>query len=420
VSGATQLNNNTYYVHVVNDTEFFLYNAAYNSDLNAVNQPVLGISGYTGGGYVWLAGQYIIYTTIGESVDANAYIQTVSAASLMIDTPVYFAETGVPTGNVTSLGTTVGQEYYIYDVVNNGFRVSTTREGMPLSLSPVSPTVSVYVSQWSQTAVDRLWVTVNGYRVPSSSLRINPVNDLSILTTIEAGDDIIITSMMPSATPDTDTYMNIVNSVGEPVVYRINTDTTTYLTETVTDLSTVIYVEDVSKITKIVTQTVIAPAPVNGSYSIGLNADKNQITTVTVYNNSTAQFIAAENYELSITDTAPEVLITAGAWITAGDSLTIEVLVGNILYVNGEQIRFSTVDIINNTVSGLQRGVNGTGEQNFIPKYSKVYALLSIDILNPNQYNQTWNSAVYNTVEGDPLQISQTVAAEFLRTSIPA
>lgn len=420
VSGATQLNNNTYYVHVVNDTEFFLYNAAYNPDLNAVNQPVLGISGYTGGGYVWLAGQYIIYTTIGESVDANAYIQTVSAASLMIDTPVYFAETGVPTGNVTSLGTTVGQEYYIYDVVNNGFRVSTTREGMPLSLSPVSPTVSVYVSQWSQTAVDRLWVTVNGYRVPSSSLRINPVNDLSILTTIEAGDDIIITSMMPSATPDTDTYMNIVNSVGEPVVYRINTDTTTYLTETVTDLSTVIYVEDVSKITKIVTQTVIAPAPVNGSYSIGLNADKNQITTVTVYNNSTAQFIAAENYELSITDTAPEVLITAGAWITAGDSLTIEVLVGNILYVNGEQIRFSTVDTINNTVSGLQRGVNGTGEQNFIPKYSKVYALLSIDILNPNQYNQTWNSAVYNTVEGDPLQISQTVAAEFLRTSIPA
>jgi hypothetical protein len=405
---------------VVNNTEFFLYNAAYNPDLNAVNQPVIGISGYTGGGYAWLAGQYIIYTTIGESVDANAYIQTSTAASLKVDSPVYFAETGVSSGNLTSLGTTVGQEYFIHDIVGNGFRVSTTRGGTPVALAPVAPTVSVYVSQWSQTAVDRLWVTVNGYRVPSSSLRINAVNDLSILTTIEAGDDIIVTSMMPSATPDADSYMNIVNSAGEATVYRINTNTTTYLTETVTDLSTVIYVDDVSKITDVVTQNVSAPAPVNGVYSIGLNADKNQITTVTVYNNSTAQFIAAENYELSITDTAPEVLITAGAWITAGDSLTVEVLVGNTLYVNGEQIRFSTVDTINNTVSGLQRGANGTGQQNFIPKYSKVYALLSTDVLNPNQYNQTWNSAVYNTVEGDPLQISQTVAAEFLRTSSPA
>ena len=30
-------------------------------------------------------------------------------------------------------------------------------------------------------------------------------------------------------------------------------------------------------------------------------------------------------------------------------------------------------------------------------------------------YSDTWNSYVYNTIDGDPLQISQTSGANFLR-----
>ncbi len=241
---------------------------------------------------------------------------------------------------------------------------------------------------------------------------------MSILAPIEPGDDIIITSMIPSASPDQNSYLMFVDDQSEGTVYRTNHDTNTWLTAAISDLSTVIYLDDVSRITDLVVQEEITPSLIGSTYNIGLDADKHQITSVTVYNKTTAMFIDPANYKLEIVNTAPEVAIDPGVWITTGDQLTITSLVGNTLYVNGEQIRFETVDLINNTVSDLQRGVNGTGQQNYTPRYSKVYGLLSSDRMSAVQYGQTWNSYEYNTVEGDPLQISTTAAADFLRTDI--
>jgi hypothetical protein len=143
------------------------------------------------------------------------------------------------------------------------------------------------------------------------------------------------------------------------------------------------------------------------------------------------------------------------------------VLEGNLVSINGEQIRFRTVNPVitageivygqkytietvgstdftlygassntvgvtftatnNNTIipgSGtvialnalynLQRGANGTGEQVIIPKYSEVYSYLSNNRMTNIQYNQTWNSYTFNTTLGDPLQISTTASAIFL------
>jgi len=89
-----------------------------------------------------------------------------------------------------------------------------------------------------------------------------------------------------------------------------------------------------------------------------------------------------------------------------------------LIYINGEQIRFNTVDLSTNTLTGLQRGTNGTGEQTFIPVYSEVYGLLSNNLLPRVNYNLTWNSDVYNPTEGDPLQISETFSAYFLNTDV--
>jgi hypothetical protein len=87
---------------------------------------------------------------------------------------------------------------------------------------------------------------------------------------------------------------------------------------------------------------------------------------------------------------------------------------GNLIYVAGEQIKFTTVDFVNNTLTGLQRGTNGTGERNFIPAYDKVYGILSTNQLPNTDYYLTWNSYVYNPILGDPLQISDTASANFL------
>jgi hypothetical protein len=89
-------------------------------------------------------------------------------------------------------------------------------------------------------------------------------------------------------------------------------------------------------------------------------------------------------------------------------------LEGNLIYINGEQIRFRTVDLSNNTVSGLQRGANITGQAQAHPKYSEVYGILSNNKINDIEYSEIWNSKTYNTVEGDPLQISTTQVAIFL------
>ena len=268
------------------------------------------------------------------------------------------------------------------------------------------------VSMWEQTNVDRVWVTVNGYTVPSSALYLNPNNNLSILTTIVPGDIVIITHMIPTSTPDELTYINNVNKSHIPTVYRATSLSTTWLTQPLSYTDSTIYVQDVTKITTNVVQNEVTPTSVNGVYTIGLDADKRIISQVIVVNNTTSTILPSSAYSVQIVDTAPVLEITSG--VSVGQSLTITVILGNLIYVAGEQIKFTTVDFDTNTLTGLQRGTNGTGERFYIPSYEKVYGILSTNQLPAVNYNLTWNSYNYNPTLGDPLQISDTVAANFL------
>jgi hypothetical protein len=170
-------------------------------------------------------------------------------------------------------------------------------------------------------------------------------------------------------------------------------------------------------LTKTIIQNEVAPAEVDGIISIGLEGDKQAICQVIVYNNNTVQTVNPADYYIAVEATAPILKITNG--VSEDDSLTITVILGNLIYVNGEQIGFTTVDFATNTVTGLQRGANGTGEQTVIPKYTEVYSILPSNKL-PNVYNAfVWNSYNYNLVDGDPLQISTTVSANFLNADVP-
>jgi hypothetical protein len=274
----------------------------------------------------------------------------------------------------------------------------------------------VIVSEYNQANVDRLWVTVNGYRVPSSSLVLNGGDNLSILLPITSSDSITITSMIPSATPNQLVYLQNVNKNGNGSVYRANTDTRTWLVEPLNYTNETIYVSDITKITDAVVQNVVAPAAIDSIISIGLNADKNTISQVIVYNTTTSSYVASSSYSVVIIDLAPVLEITSG--VVAENNLVITTIEGNLIYINGEQIRFTTVDLANNTITGLQRGSNGTGILEYIPKYSEVFGILSNNLLPSVNYNLTWNSNVYNVTDGDPLQISETNAAYFLNSGV--
>jgi hypothetical protein len=459
-TGSIQLNNNTYYAKIVTATEIALYNSPYDPTANAINDPVTIVSTWTGGGYVWLDKTFTITTTLATATDVSTNDITVSSSlELISGTPIIFTgsvllgglESEVTAGSFTegntyqinSQGTTdftligalnnnVGTNfvatgvgtgtgiataiYYVYDKPSaTTFRVTAVRDGDVFALT--NDTGSMNVSQWEQDNVDRLWVTVNGKRIPSSALRLNPDNNLSILTTVVPGDVVIVTSMIPTATPNQAVYLQNVSKTGVQSVFRANSLTRTWLTVTLQNTDDTIYVEDVTKITETIIQNEVAPAEVDGIISIGLEGDKQAICQVIVYNNNTVQTVNPADYYIAVEATAPILKITNG--VSEDDSLTITVILGNLIYVNGEQIGFTTVDFATNTVTGLQRGANGTGEQTIIPKYTEVYSILPSNEL-PNVYNAfVWNSYNYNLVDGDPLQISTTVSANFLNADVP-
>ena len=410
--GSIQLNNNVYYVHVINSTQVDLYLEPYNPTLGATNSPVTAVNSYLGNGYIWNDGAYIISnTTISDTDSITNAITVGSTAGLIVNTPVLFTQQGTLLGNSLIGNIVAGTTYYIAEIVNSThFRISETHGGAAFTLATATASGNpINVAQWQQTNVDRLWVTINGKRVPSSRLRVNSGNYISILAPVSSSDTVIITSMMPSATPDQDVYIQNVSKIGIPSVYRVTIGTSTWLTQSLQSTDSTIYVQDASKLVTTSTQTSTAVL-IDGVPAVGVNADKNILQTITVYNNTTHQ--AVTTYTQKVVDLALVLEFTAG--VSVGDSVTVTVTEGNLIYLAGEQIRFGSVDLDANTLSDLTRGVNGTAVMSYIDTYDTVFSLLTQNRLAEIDYTKTWNSYVYDPVLGDPLQISNTASALFL------
>ena len=419
IYGSVELNGNSYYVRVFDQYRFEIYTQVYNPALDAVNYPVTGISTYISGGYVWRQGTFFLITTQATVTTAsNSRITCNSTADLVANNKVIFTQQGQVAGAAVLGGLTQGTTYYIKQILSNTeFTIGLTRNaGTAVTLT--NDTGVMNVTQWEQTDVQRLWVTVNGYRLPTSKLRVGADNEVSILTDISPGDVVIMTNMIPNATPDEEIYLNFVDQNANQSIYRANVQARTWLAQPIFPLSQIIYVGDVTRVTDNIIQNVFAPSPINNIYSIGLTSDKNILSGVTVLNNTTGNTLDPDTYDVVVENLSPILKITDGAYISAGDSLKITSLEGNVLYINGEQIKFTTIDFTNNSVSGLQRGANGTGVQEYIGKFTEVYSILSNNRLSDLYISQSWNSYTFNTTNGDPLQISTTAPARFLQTDI--
>ncbi len=342
----------------------------------------------------------------------------------MIDTPVYFTEPGIDLGEPTSIPQIIaGARYYIKNVIevdsgDDKFTISETRGGTALTLS-VQSGLNIYVTQWQQANVDRLWVTVGGKRVASSNLRLDDANEVSILTEILPDDEVIITSMVPSATPDQQTYLQVVDVTGQAAVYRANTQTRTWLSERVGEYATTIKVADVSKLTNSVVQTSVTPASEFGYHTVPLIASRLDTLQVKVHNDTTGLDIDQDYLILSASGLGAFVSIQDGDWISTGDALTITTLEGKFIYVNGEYMQILGVDTTLNTID-VQRGVLGSIINPTIPRYSTVFSILEYNKMTETNYNSVWNPipGVYNQTEGDPLQIADTAGARFLKVDV--
>lgn len=88
-----------------------------------------------------------------------------------------------------------------------------------------------------------------------------------------------------------------------------------------------------------------------------------------------------------------------------------------IITIRGEKIRFTTVNYDSNTVSGLTRGVEGTGMMQFHIMGSYVYGLSAEKQLDSQYYYKSWNTKNYVS-KGDPIQLSNSYPVKFLELGI--
>ena len=268
-----------------------------------------------------------------------------------------------------------------------------------------------------QENTDRLWVTVNGERINSSGLNVNANNNLSILTTIQPADVVIVTSMIPTATPDETIYINQVDKNGTPTVYRANSNTHTWLTQDLQLTDTEIHLYDASRVVDVSVQTTTVSSTFTpGSLTAGVVGKTKDITSVVVFNNTTGLVVPTSDYTLQVVDLASVIYFTDG--VSSGDNVTLTVSFGNVISINGEKIGFTGVDYVNHILTGIKRGIEGTGAQLLHPRYATIYSYIPTNILPDVYYDVTWNSNTYNVTLGDPLQISTTNAANFLNDSI--
>ncbi len=422
VQGSVQLNGQMFTINVLGPNEFALYE--YIADVPyTASVPLTDVNTYVSGGYVSLHQSYVLYNKTATASDSE-FITVGKVTGLVEGTPVYFTEDGIDLGKPTNIPQIIaGQKYYIKQVVeidslDDKFSITETRNGVTKTLS-VQSGLNIKVTQWEQTNVDRLWVTVNGKRVASSNLKLHDANEVCILTEVLPSDDVIITSMMPSSTPDQQTYLQIVNVAGQADVYRANTETRTWLREAVGEYSTSIKVGDASKLTNTVTQESVTPAQDFGYHKVPLIANRLDLIQVTVYNDTKGQYIDQDYLILSSSGQGAFVSIQAGVWIETGDNLTITSLEGKLLYVNGEYMQILNVDEEANIIS-VQRGVLGSIISPNIPIYTTVFGLLEYNKMTESNYISVWNPipGIYNETQGDPLQIADTAGARFLKVDV--
>ena len=218
--GSVGLNNQIFYARVISNTIFDLYTKQINFSVGAINYPLVATEAYISGGFTWINGTFILTTTLASATSGVTNIITVASTSeLVVDTPILFRQVGIPIGSVSAGGMVVGAIYYVKEILSpTEFTISATLGGSLFGLSTSSVTINV--TEFQQIDVDRLWVTVNGYRVASSSLYLNPGNELSILTKVEANQEVIITNMIPNATPNKLKYLLNVNQLNYGSVYR--------------------------------------------------------------------------------------------------------------------------------------------------------------------------------------------------------
>ncbi len=277
---------------------------------------------------------------------------------------------------------------------------------------PIDPLTQPLTDPLQYTDGNRAWVTINGDRVNPNMLRYQDNNKLNILTPINYGDIVVVTSMVDGPTPDAMSYTINVDSKGKAAVYRTNDNDGTWLMSDVQSNDQVIYVNNVNNITDTMVEqlNVTQVGQLKLVYVLG---EIHTIKEITVYNDTTGMLLSSAAYSVKAYNNRTAVIFSTG--VTVSDLVSVSMRTGDVVEINGEKIRYAHIDRTANTLSGLTRGILGTSTSDVHHAYDVMYGIVSSRRLDDKYYDVIWNSANYNIASGDPLQLSDTPAANFLK-----
>jgi len=276
------------------------------------------------------------------------------------------------------------------------------------------PITDVVVTPIYYTDVNKAWVTINGERIISGKLSYDHQNNLTINAIINAGDIVMVTVTLDGDTPDSTQFNIDIDKYGTSTVYRTNSGDGTWLTKDFNLGDAVIYLYNVNKLMDTSVQNVVSTV-INSVNLVYVECDVNQVKQTTVYNQTSSIMVSSTNYVLEVINGRSALVFVDTTQVMSGDNLIVTLTIGNTIELNGEKIRFTQVDFVHNTVSGLTRGVLGTGPVQHNAKYDEVYGITKNRTLEPKYYGVVWNSSNYHANFGDPLQLSDTPAAKFLK-----
>jgi hypothetical protein len=131
----------------------------------------------------------------------------------------------------------------------------------------------------------------------------------------------------------------------------------------------------------------------------------------TIIDRTTGQILTADDYTLAAIGTNWVLSFPAGE--RDGHIITGVILIGNVLRIDGEDIRFNSINLQDNTVSALTRGYNNTIPGKYYPLHMIVQSQLPRDIMPVSYYTEAWNEDYWG-----PLQASETTPAKFLKRDI--
>lgn len=214
----------------------------------------------------------------------------------------------------------------------------------------------------------------------------------------------------------------IIDRFGNHSVHNNNPYTQTTLTSdfiSVGDLEDTLVVDDVSKLVTLTTKTVITDS--TGKF-LFLGVDSNKVVGInlSVSNSFTWRACGFDGIEVNVNG------------ITSPTTMNVTVAVGNMLLLNSEFIKFSSIDLDTNKIFGLQRGLKGSITNSFVAAGTIVQGLLDRDKLENQQWYQWWYHIPYwdvgawdadpwdwDTFTTRPLSESYHPAALILRKTVP-